>query len=224
VTAPIRNPIGANMALRRRLVDEIGGFTSALGRGGTNTMGCEETDLFIRARQSFPSSTWLFEPMARVRHRVPSERATFRYFVQRCYGEGKSKALLVGRVGTSNGLESERRYVLHVLPAGVLRGLLDPFVRRRPDGLGRAAAIAIGLAATTVGYARGRIPDLVRRQSVASAERAARYLMLAAGAELGRELAVGGSKAVAELDFLLPPELPPRSPGIETSCARARRP
>ena len=170
VTAPIRNPIGANMALRRRLVDEIGGFTSALGRGGTNTMGCEETDLFIRARQSFPSSIWLFEPMARVRHRVPTERATFRYFVQRCYGEGKSKALLVGRVGTSSGLESERRYVLHVLPAGVLRGLLDPFVRRRPDGLGRAAAIAIGLAATTAGYARGRISDLVRRPSVASAE------------------------------------------------------
>jgi glycosyltransferase involved in cell wall biosynthesis len=170
VTAPIRNPIGANMALRRGLVNEVGGFTSSLGRGGTNTMGCEETDLFIRARQRFPSSTWLFEPTARVRHRVPTERATFRYFVQRCYGEGKSKALLVGRVGTSSGLESERSYVLHVLPAGVLRGLRDPFVQRRPDGWVRAAAIVIGFAATTAGYARGRFLYRFRRPTIASAE------------------------------------------------------
>ena len=134
-------------------------------------MGCEETDLFIRARQRFPSSTWLFEPMARVRHRVPTERATFRYFVQRCYGEGRSKALLVGRVGTSSGLESERSYVLHILPAGVLRGLRDSLVQRRPDGSARAAAIVIGLAATTAGYARGRFSDLFRRPTIASAEK-----------------------------------------------------
>ena len=109
--------------------------------------------------------------MARVRHRVPTERATFRYFVQRCYGEGRSKALLVGRVGTSSGLESERSYVLHILPAGVLRGLRDSLVQRRPDGSARAAAIVIGLAATTAGYARGRFPDLFRRPTIASAEK-----------------------------------------------------
>jgi glucosyl-dolichyl phosphate glucuronosyltransferase len=169
VTAQIRNPIGANMALRRNLVGKVGGFTSALGRGGTNTMGCEETDFFIRARQRFPSARWLYEPAACVRHRVPTERATFRYFVERCYGEGKSKALLVGRVGTLRGLESERRYILHVLPAGVFRGLRDSF-KRRPGGWARAGAIAIGLGATATGYAWGRGARLLRRPSIPQPE------------------------------------------------------
>jgi glycosyltransferase involved in cell wall biosynthesis len=155
--APVRNPIGANMAVRREVFATVGGFTSSLGRGGANTMGCEETDFFIRARLHAPAAVWLYEPRARVRHRVPRERATLRYFLDRCYGEGKSKALLAGRVGRSDALSAERRYVLRVLPNGVLGGIRAAGREGDHFGLARAGAIVAGLAATAAGYGRGRL-------------------------------------------------------------------
>lgn len=155
--APVRNPLGANMAVRREVFRTVGGFTSTLGRGGANTMGCEETDFFIRAGRHLPSAVWLYEPRARVRHRVPRERATLRYFLDRCYGEGKSKALLAGRVGRSDALASERRYALRVLPDGILGGITATALRKDPSGLLRAGAIAVGLTATAAGYGRGRV-------------------------------------------------------------------
>jgi glycosyltransferase involved in cell wall biosynthesis len=157
VPAPVRNPIGANMAVRREVFATVGGFTSSLGRGGANTMGCEETDFFIRARVRVPSAVWLYEPRARVRHRVPRERATLRYFLDRCYGEGKSKALLAGRVGRPDALSAERRYVLRVLPLGVLSGIRAAGREQDGFGLARAGAIVAGLAATAAGYGRGRL-------------------------------------------------------------------
>jgi hypothetical protein len=49
-------------------------------------------------------------------------------------------------------LSSERTYAFHTLPRGILRGVTDAIVRRDLAGLLRAAAIGIGLAATTLGY------------------------------------------------------------------------
>jgi hypothetical protein len=79
-----------------------------------------------------------------------------RYFLQRCYAEGLSKALVVQLVGQQSGLSSERAYTFRVLPRGVLAGLLAGFTGRI-GGFGRAAAIVTGLAATTLGYAIGRL-------------------------------------------------------------------
>ena len=46
----IRNPIGANMTIRREVFYSVGGFINAIGRVGTRPVGCEETELCIRAR------------------------------------------------------------------------------------------------------------------------------------------------------------------------------
>ena len=48
--AEIRNPIGANMAFRRSVLEGVGGFTDGIGRVGRTPLGCEETELSIRAR------------------------------------------------------------------------------------------------------------------------------------------------------------------------------
>ncbi len=50
VVAPVRNPIGASMTMRRRLFDELGGFDTAMGRVGTVPLGCEETEFAVRAQ------------------------------------------------------------------------------------------------------------------------------------------------------------------------------
>ncbi|HEX5504506.1 MAG TPA: glycosyltransferase family 2 protein, partial [Thermomicrobiales bacterium] len=90
---PVRNLIGANMSFRRE-VFAAGGFRDGIGRVAARPLGCEETELCIRARQRWPGRVLLYQPAARVAHRVPPSRATWRYFRARCYAEGQSKALV----------------------------------------------------------------------------------------------------------------------------------
>lgn len=150
--AATRNLIGASMCIRREVLEEIGGFRTDIGRVGANPMGCEETELCVRAQQRWPERTFLHQPRAVIHHAVPSARATWRYFRSRCFAEGRSKALMVRSVGRRDGLSSERAYTLRTLPIGVLRGLVDAISHRDLSGLGRAGAIIAGLALTLAGY------------------------------------------------------------------------
>ncbi|MDQ4100355.1 MAG: glycosyltransferase, partial [Chloroflexota bacterium] len=159
-TAPIRNPIGANMAFRREVFDQIGGFQSAIGRLGSRPVGCEETELCIRAGQQWPDRELRFEPQARVWHRVPSRRAGWSYFWSRCFAEGLSKALVSKLVGPNDGLSSERAYTLRTLPSGALNGLRDGLVHGDLGGPARAAVIVAGLVITTAGYITGKVNRL----------------------------------------------------------------
>jgi len=155
--APVRNLIGCNMSFRREVFEAIGGFYSELGRIGALPLGCEETEFCIRTRQHWLSGVLLYEPRARVRHKVPSKRSRWLYFRQRCYAEGLSKAQVTGLVGSQDGLASERSYTMRTLPKGVLKGVRDSLRQRKLDGLSRAAAIMAGLVITTFGYLVGRI-------------------------------------------------------------------
>jgi GT2 family glycosyltransferase len=154
-TSSVRNMIGANISLRRDLFAEIGGFRSGIGRVGKRPLGCEETELCIRARQRWPEATILFEPGARVRHRVTAERIRWSYFRARCYAEGLSKVMVASHTGVRDGLASERTYALRPLPLGVLRGLRDALTLRDLAGIARSGAIIVGLGITVAGYAAG---------------------------------------------------------------------
>lgn len=158
--ASVRNMIGANMSLRSNVFDSAGEFSTEVGRVGKKPLGCEETELCIRALDAIDGSRIVFEPKARVKHLVTAERATWSYFRSRCFMEGISKAQVVRMAGHGQGLSSERAYSTKVLPLGVLRGVGDLF-RLRPSGLGRAAAIVAGLAITTAGFIRGKFAPLV---------------------------------------------------------------
>jgi GT2 family glycosyltransferase len=151
----LRNPIGANMAFRREALLRVGGFCEALGRVGGFPSGCEETELAIRVHRDSGGGRIVHSSQARVEHRVDAARLHLSYFVARCWAEGLSKAVVEARVGRDRALESERRYVGHTLPAGVLHGLIDAH-RGVPGGLSRAGAIGLGLGVTVCGYLTGR--------------------------------------------------------------------
>ena len=159
----VRNMIGANMSLRSGVLATVGGFRSDLGRIGNRPLGCEETELCIRAQQNLPGAVILYEPRARVHHRVTPERMRWRYFHSRCYAEGLSKAVVAARAGNGDGLSSERDYALRTLPRGVLRGVSEAVRGRDLAGMVRGLAIVAGLLVTTAGYAVG----LVRRPAAA---------------------------------------------------------
>lgn len=154
--APVRNPLGCNMSLRRSVLDDIGGFRPEVGRVGKKPVGGEETELFLRLRTMRPTGRVLLDPAASVRHYVSSDRATLRYFVSRCYHEGLSKAVVTRLAQAPRPLDSERAYTTKVLPRAVAREA----VSLRRGGRARAAVMVLGLGVTTAGYLRGK---LVRR-------------------------------------------------------------
>jgi len=181
----VRNPFGGCTCFRRSMFEGIGGFRSEIGRTKARPMGCEETELCIRARQHWPEKVFLYEPRARIHHRIPPGRATWRYFSSRCYSEGLSKALVAQFVGAKDGLASERAYTLRMLPLGVARGIRDGLLHLNTSGFTKAGAIIVGLFLTTSGFIAGTF-SLARTRVK---EDTAGLAPLAQEAEQGGELA-----------------------------------
>lgn len=158
--APVRNPIAANMAVRRWALEEVGGFRQGVAprqirhRGAVVAGGhaLEDTELGIRIGRRRPEMQWLYQPHATVHHRVNEEQATPGYLLRRSFEEGAGKAALAQAVGSEDGLESERRHLLVVIPRGVLGGFRD-LLKGEPAGIARAAMIVAGIAAAACGYA-----------------------------------------------------------------------
>ena len=174
--APVRNPIGANMAVRASVLREVGGFREGASedaprelrsRGVVRAAGNipDDTDLAIRVEQHRDGdATWLYQPTAKVLHTVTAERTTLGYFLRRCYEEGVGKANLSGYVGAEDGLSSERRHLMLTIPRGIGRELRRLAGGDRSAGL-RAAAILVGLCATATGFLAARLAILVRGDS-----------------------------------------------------------
>jgi glycosyltransferase involved in cell wall biosynthesis len=173
--APVRNPIGANMAVRREILQAIGGFRDGAAeqphvlrsRGVVRAAGNvpDDTDLAIRVKQLWPGSTWLYQPQARVHHTVVRERTSLGYFIRRSFEEGAGKARLAAFVGAQDGLSSERRHLAVVLPSGIARGLRSLLSGDWHGGL-RAAAIVIGTVSSAAGFLAATAGRTLRRDPV----------------------------------------------------------
>jgi GT2 family glycosyltransferase len=154
--AVVRNVIGANMSFRRSAVQAVGGFGEQLGRIGASAAGCEETELCLRTARH-TGGTVVYQPRARVRHHVPADRASFRYFRKRCFAEGRSKAAVARMAGAADALRTERGYVTRSLSQGVQQALRESIVGHPREPLQRAAVIVFGLLITASGYGWGRL-------------------------------------------------------------------
>lgn len=156
VLAEVRNPFGGAMVLRRDAAVWAGGYRTDLGRVGKHPLGCEETELCIRLRNRRPGTKFLFDPEAEIHHHVPAPRCSWRYFRQRCYAEGLSKAV-VSRVAQGGpALDTERAYVRHTLPRGLRAGIAAG-VRGDRAGFQRAGAIVVALTWTVAGFGMGKV-------------------------------------------------------------------
>jgi glucosyl-dolichyl phosphate glucuronosyltransferase len=167
--AEVRNLMGCNMSFRREVFERVGGFAEDIGRIGKNPLGCEETELCIRARQHYRRAgekiRILFEPAAVVDHRVSADRVEWAYLRRRSWAEGLSKAAVSKLVGSDDALSTERSYVARVLPIAVLRELKEGRVSS-------AAAVVTALACTTAGYVRGKLPGATSGVRLPAAEAA----------------------------------------------------
>jgi glycosyltransferase involved in cell wall biosynthesis len=144
----VRNLMGCNMSFRRDVFERVGRFSESIGRVGKTPLGCEETELCIRAAHKFGEGRILFTPHAVVRHTVTDDRTTWRYLIRRSWSEGVSKALVSASVGKSDALSAERSYVLRVLPRA--------FLREIARGSSGVLALVLALMFAQLGFWRGR--------------------------------------------------------------------
>jgi O-antigen biosynthesis protein len=172
-TAPVRNLMGCNMSLRRTVLDAVGGFNDRLGRGANDALGCEETELCIRARQLMPDGEFIFEPKAVVRHWVPPSRSSWSYFRARCRAEGISKARVARTVGGHAALSEEKTYTRQVLPTGIARNIRDGLAGDS-GAFARAGAIVTGVSITAVSFltAKAARPGHISHRGPESKEQA----------------------------------------------------
>src|SRR6185295_1953335 len=99
-----RVPLGANMAVRRTLIERIGGFDPALGRRGNSLLGQEQAEFFCRSRAI--GARGLYVPRMSLQHHVPARRLTRAYFREWWYWKGVSRARLEQRhVVTELGID-----------------------------------------------------------------------------------------------------------------------
>ncbi|HET7619631.1 MAG TPA: glycosyltransferase [Vicinamibacterales bacterium] len=105
-----KTPLGVNMAVRRSLIERIGGFNPALGRKGASLLGQEQADFFYRSRRA--GARGLYVPSMVLEHIVPAGRLTKRYFYRWWYWKGISHArlhALHGRTELDLDLRTVRR-------------------------------------------------------------------------------------------------------------------
>jgi glycosyltransferase involved in cell wall biosynthesis len=87
-----RVPLGANMAVRRALIDAVGGFDPAFGRKGTSLLGQEQAEFFCRTQAH--GARGAYAPDMKLHHHVPASRLTRKYFRRWWLWKGISRSRL----------------------------------------------------------------------------------------------------------------------------------
>lgn len=85
-------PYGANMAIAKSTLSDIGGFSVSLGRSGTNLISGEEKDLFLRISQL--GGMVRYVPDAVVHHHVLIERTERKWLLRRSLAQGRSDIVM----------------------------------------------------------------------------------------------------------------------------------
>jgi glycosyltransferase involved in cell wall biosynthesis len=150
VASTTRNLIGCNMSFRRFAYVEAGGLANAFFFRDRKVVN-EETEFSIRLVNTFPRSKLMFLPDVVVRHFVPHERTSVRYFVKRCWREGQAKRITVKKAGASVGLSPEWTHVSRVIPSGIVEAIRAGF-SGRPSALSRIPALLVGTVATAIAF------------------------------------------------------------------------
>jgi glycosyltransferase involved in cell wall biosynthesis len=151
---PIRNPLGCNMAFRRRELIAVGGFATEFGKRGNALETCDETELSLRLERAHDPGRILYVPGARVRHFVPAARISWRLLLRRSISEGLSKGRLHRLYGPV-ALGPERSYLRRLVSESAPRLLVAGIRQRDVSSALGAVAVLASLSITGAAFVAG---------------------------------------------------------------------
>jgi glucosyl-dolichyl phosphate glucuronosyltransferase len=126
-----RSAVGANMAVRRGIVQQVGGFATQLGRRAGTLLCGEDHDLCARVFSA--GFRCEYRPELRVRHWVPAARLTLRYFVRWFFWSGITEVVLERTVPAGFASQPARRNLPREFVSGLIRAAGDFLARRHAD-------------------------------------------------------------------------------------------
>jgi len=89
-----RLPVGANLSFARAALVAIDGWRTDLGKVDNTLLSGEDHEIFMRLRR-WGLYAGVYDPRITVRHYVPPERLTRRYFRRWFFWHGKTQALML---------------------------------------------------------------------------------------------------------------------------------
>jgi len=114
-------PFGTNMAFRREVFEQHGGFRVDLGPTAGSEIRGEDSEFCRRIMSA--GCRICYEPRAIVRHPVPENRATKKYFQAWFFDHGRAAVRESGLPGGTACWLGVPRYMLRMLAVGVLKWL-----------------------------------------------------------------------------------------------------
>jgi GT2 family glycosyltransferase len=115
---------GANFAIRRAALDQVGLFPEALGRFGQQLISGEEPFVIEKLRRLGQRA--IYDDRFAVGHRIDAERLTWRWAHRRAYWEGVSRARLYRLLGQGLPRDLWAPKLAASLPVLLLLRLLRP--------------------------------------------------------------------------------------------------
>lgn len=136
-----RTVLGANMAVRREVLEAVGGFATHLGKLRGTLLSGEDHELCLRVQRAGLRAVYV--PSAIVHHWVPAERTRVGYFVNWFYWSGITNAILDNGTGATTPYLAKRALSAALASGGaMLRGRRRTALQHATD-----VAYAAGYAA-----------------------------------------------------------------------------
>ena len=120
----VRNTYGSNISFRREVMEELGGFSTNVGRHGEAELQAHETEFCARMRNEYGQGV-VYDPGAVVEHKIFDYRTEPRWLLERCFMQGYSKRVMQQLVPDSTDEEADflEQLLLTFVPSRV-RGLV----------------------------------------------------------------------------------------------------
>lgn len=128
----VRNTFGSNISFRTWVLEELGGFESAVGRQGEKNLQAHETEFCSRMREEYGQGV-IYNPDAKVGHKVFEYRTDKQWLFERAFWQGYSKRVMEQIVSDEASAEESaflKRLVFEFVPSRVGSLLKGPSITK----------------------------------------------------------------------------------------------
>ncbi|MBT8507866.1 hypothetical protein AZH53_05495 [Methanomicrobiaceae archaeon CYW5] len=141
---------GANMSFRKSVLDEIGSFREDLGIRPGKWVGGEDSEMFLRVRQS--GNKVIYNPKSMVHHKIPHRRILLKSLLKRAYNQGNT----IAKMGKSESYASGNKSTEY----SYLGNLVKDFIPEKLREFNRIAlyqlfVVTLVVLCTGLGYIQG---------------------------------------------------------------------
>jgi glycosyltransferase involved in cell wall biosynthesis len=146
----VRNTFGSNISFRRDVFEELGGFDPSIGREGDAHLQAEEPELCARMTREYGRGV-VYNPEARVGHKVFEYRTRTRWLLSRAFWQGYSKRAMEKLV-PDVGIGEEEEYLSMLLFESTPRRLRRLVTKPSFAGLKQILMLYVLTACVGLGY------------------------------------------------------------------------